>query len=93
LKQIRWSSAAANDLEGCYEYLLVRHPSLLPATIQKLYDAALSLKTFPLRGRAGAAPDTRELVMAPLPYIIPYRVTSDLVIILRILHTSRQRLS
>jgi toxin ParE1/3/4 len=88
---VRWSSAAANDLEGYYEYLLAKHPSLLRSTVQKLYDATLSLKKFPLRGRTGAAPDTRELVMAPLPYIIQYRVTPDLVVILRILHTSRQR--
>jgi toxin ParE1/3/4 len=88
---VRWSSAAANDLEGCYEYLLARHPSFLRSTVEKRYDAALSLKKFPLRGRIGAAPDTRELVMAPLPYIIQYRVTPDFVIILRILHTSRQR--
>jgi toxin ParE1/3/4 len=91
VRRIRWSPAAASDLEGCYEHLLEKHPLLLQPTIQKLYDAALSLKRFPMRGQVGAAPGTRELVMAPMPYVVVYRVTLDAVIIVRIVHASRQR--
>lgn len=36
-------------------------------------------------------PDVRELVLAPLPYILIYSVTSDAINILRFLHTSRDR--
>ena len=36
-------------------------------------------------------PDTRELVMAPLPYLIVYKVRPEAVYILRILHTSMDR--
>jgi toxin ParE1/3/4 len=62
------------------------HPSLAQATINRLYDAAQSLKQFPNRGRIGQAEGTRELVTAPLPYIIVYRADSDFVHIFRVVH-------
>jgi plasmid stabilization system protein ParE len=89
--RICWSPAAANDLEGCYEFLIEKHPGLAVERTQKLYRAAISLNRFPFRGRTGATPETRELAMSPLPYIFLYSVTPEVVNILRILHTSRQR--
>jgi toxin ParE1/3/4 len=86
LKQIRWAPAAADDLEAIREYLREHHPSLAQSTVQRLYNAARSLKQFPNRGRVGRAQDTRELVAAPLPYIIVYRVDSDFVHIFRVIH-------
>ena len=41
---------------------------------------------FPNRGRTGRIAGTRELVFGPLPYIAVYRVTEDIVEILRIYH-------
>lgn len=57
--------------------------------MRKLYDAARSLKLFPKRGRLGREAGTRELVIAPLPYIIVYRVSEYGVEIARIVHTSQ----
>ena len=46
--------------------------------------------TFPNRGRAGKKEGTRELVMAPLPYIVVYTVREDVVYVVRILHGAQQ---
>lgn len=59
-------------------------------TIRRLYDAAYSLKTSTNRGRIGKLGNTRELVMAPLPYVIVYAVEAELVHVLRVLHTSQE---
>jgi plasmid stabilization system protein ParE len=56
---------------------------------RKLYDAARSLKTSPLRGRVGRQEGTRELVPLPLPYIIADRVKDAAVEILHIHHSAR----
>jgi toxin ParE1/3/4 len=72
LRRIRWS-AATDDLEAIYNYLREHHPSLVQSTIRRLYDGAHSLKKLPNRGRAGQREGTRELVMAPMPYIIVQR--------------------
>jgi toxin ParE1/3/4 len=44
------------------------------------------LKRFRDRGRPGQAENTRELVTAPSPYIIVYRVDPDFVHIFRVIH-------
>jgi plasmid stabilization system protein ParE len=49
----------------------------------------MPLQDFPLSGRAGHVPGTRELVVPGLPYIIIYRTTKTAVEILRVFHTSQ----
>lgn len=88
MRRIRWATQAADDLNGIAEYLREHHPSYLPSTIEKLYNAARSLKQFPNRGRSGKLAGTCELVLTPLPYIVVYSVEPELVNILRIMHTS-----
>jgi addiction module RelE/StbE family toxin len=88
LRRIRWAPAAANDLEGIRNFLEEHHPSFTQSTIRRLYNAARSLKQFPHRGRIGQKEGTRELVILPLPYVIVYRVDSNILHILRLMHTS-----
>ena len=81
--------AAADDLEEISNYLYLHHPSFAASTVLRLYDAAKSLKTFPYTGRVGKKNGTRELVLAPLPYLLIYAVDADSVHILRFMHTSQ----
>jgi plasmid stabilization system protein ParE len=62
----------------------------MEGTVRKLYDSACSLKRMPNRGRLGQKEGTRELIMAPLPYIIVYGVDADMVHIFRILHAAEE---
>jgi toxin ParE1/3/4 len=89
--RIRWAPAAADDLRVISDYLRENHYSFAQSTIRKLYLAAGSLKKFPRRGRIGQVANTRELVTAPLPYIIVYAVNSDFVHILRVIHGAEDR--
>ncbi|MGD0832096.1 MAG: type II toxin-antitoxin system RelE/ParE family toxin [Terracidiphilus sp.] len=93
MRRLRWSRAAADDLEGIANFLWLHHPSFAGSTIQRLYDATKLLKTFPYTGRIGAKSGTRELVLAPLPYIMIYAVDDHSVHILRFLHASQNRRS
>jgi addiction module RelE/StbE family toxin len=91
LRRIRGAPAAADDLEGIRHYLSEHHPSLMQSTIRKLYDASRSLRQFPHRGRIGKKEGTRELVMAPMPYVIVYGVEPQIIHVFRVLHTSQDR--
>jgi len=75
-------------LEQISNYLKEHYSSLAHATALKLYNGAQSLRKFPRRGRIGQLAGTRELVMAPLPYIIVYRVEGQTVQIARVVHSS-----
>jgi toxin ParE1/3/4 len=88
LRRIRWAPAAADDLQSIHGYLKEHHPSFANSTVRKLYAAARSLKRLPYRGRVGHLDHTRELVMAPLPYLIVYGVEPDVIHIFRVIHTS-----
>jgi toxin ParE1/3/4 len=59
--------------------------------MRKLFDAVVSLKESPHRGRAGREDGTRELLFSPLPHIAVYRVKEQSVEILRIYHTAQDR--
>jgi toxin ParE1/3/4 len=58
--------------------------------VRSLYDAISALKSFPNRGRPGKKPGTRELVVRPLPYILVYQVSGDVVYVARILHGAQK---
>ena len=87
--RIRWTPAAAADLEEISNYLKDKHPSYREPTILKLYDGIRSLKEFPKRGRPGREQGTRELVFSPLPYVVAYRIRERSVEVLRIFHAAR----
>lgn len=84
--QLRWTTVAADDLEGIAEYLFEKSPQNAAQLIRKVYEAPSNLRTYPNLGRPGKKDGTRELVIAPLPYIIVYQIVGDIVYILRILH-------
>jgi len=87
--RIRWTPAAASDLEEISNYLKLHHPSYWHPTIVRLYENIGLLKQFPNQGRPGREPGTRELIFAPLPYVAIYRVREEAVEVLRILHSAR----
>ncbi len=87
--QVRWTSAAADDLENIANYLFEKTPQNAARLIREIYDAPSTLKSFPNRGRAGKKEGTRELVMPALPYVIVYQLRGDTVHIVRILHRSQ----
>jgi len=90
--QVRWTSAAAEDLESIANYLFEKTPESAARLIREIYNVPSTLKSSPKRGRVGKKEGTRELLMPSLPYVIVYQVmgdTVDTVHIVRILHSSQ----
>ncbi len=89
--RIRWTPAAAADLQQISDYLKDHHPHYRRATMRKLYEVIRSLKAMPHRGRPGREEGTRELVFPPLPYVAIYRVKEQSIEVLRIYHGAQSR--
>ena len=89
--RIRWTLAAASDLEPIKDYLTENHPQFAQSTVLELYETVRSLKTSPHRGRVGREQGTRELVFTRLPYIVAYRVKDQSVEVLHIFHSAQNR--
>ena len=89
--RIRWTPAAAEDLQRISDYLKEHHPNYRQATIRKVYAATKSLKEWPHCGRLGREEGTRELMFPPLPYLAVYRVKEQDIEVLRIYHGAQER--
>ena len=89
--RIRWTPAAAADLQSISDYLKEHHPHSLEATVRKVYGAIQSLKEWPHLGRVGRENGTRELLFRPLPYVAVYRVSQQSIEVLRIYHGAQDR--
>lgn len=88
--KIRWLEDAIQDLEALHAY--VAHDNLTAANrvAKKLVESTNFLMEQPWMGRVGRVPNTRELIVSGLPYIIPYRVKNNVVEILRVFHSAMQ---
>jgi addiction module RelE/StbE family toxin len=89
--RLRWTPAAADDLEAIGDYLAEHLPAFSKSTIREIYQAILTLRSTPHRGRTGREEGTRELVLPRLPYIVVYRVNDNDVEILHIYHGAQHR--
>jgi addiction module RelE/StbE family toxin len=86
--KVRWSPAAADDLEHIVEHIRKENPDAAQRLAQDIYKRVGTLATFPNLGRPGRVYGTRELPVPPLPFIVVYRVLehADAVEIANILH-------
>jgi toxin ParE1/3/4 len=89
-KRIKWLRQALKNLAQAYDYVAAEHPDAAVQVVLKIQAAVLQLAEFPLLGRVGRVPKTRELVIAYTPYVLVYRVKGQAVEILRVLHTSKR---
>ena len=89
MTEIRWSPEAAGDLENIVSRIRRDNPEAARQVAEIIYNRCASLDNFPDRGRIGRIAGTSELVFAPLPYIVVYRVKPSTVEIVRIYHSAQ----
>jgi addiction module RelE/StbE family toxin len=89
--RIRWTAPAAEDLYRIIRYIRRDNPGAARDMAKAIYDGCHSLTRFPNRGRPGVEPGTRELVFAPLRYVVVYRVRESVIEIMRIWHGAQDR--
>jgi toxin ParE1/3/4 len=77
------------SLENITHHIADDNPEAATRTAQNIYEHIEELVTFPNRGRIGRREGTRELVLAPLPYIVVYRLKDSTIEILQIRHGAR----
>ena len=89
MTQVRWTPNAADDFATIIERICEDNPTAAQRVARTIYTTIADLRQFPYRGRKGLAPDTRELVFPPWPYIVVYEVIESHVNVLRIRHASK----
>ena len=88
--QVKWLRRALENLAAQVEYIEQDNPSAASHVFEQIVDAVHQLALHPSMGRPGRVPGTRELVIANTPFLVPYRVKGDTVIVLRVFHGARR---
>lgn len=89
MQTIRWADEAATDLVEILDYIEQRNATAAQNLHAAIVQSAENLPLMPYLFRPGRVPGTRELVVHP-NYIVVYQVGSDVIDILRILHSRQQ---
>jgi plasmid stabilization system protein ParE len=84
--QIIITKSAEDDLSSIVLYVTVQNPMAAERIYNDIKGNIFGLLEFPQKGRVGRIANTRELVMAGLPFIIVYSVNELAVTILAVFH-------
>jgi len=84
--RIVWTRKAVRHLTDIQTHIERDKPQAAPKVAAAIRKAVTCLAQYPHLGRPGRKAGTRELVIADTPYIVPYQVRDDHLIILAVLH-------
>ncbi|WP_105589040.1 type II toxin-antitoxin system RelE/ParE family toxin [Cronobacter sakazakii] len=86
---IQWTEEAKKDLFALISFVASDNPSAAQALLTRIEESILPAAYNPEMFREGRVPDTREIIAHP-NYIVVYKVTSEYLLVLSVLH-ARQR--
>ena len=84
--KLDWSARALADIKSIDAYISRHDPRAAERVFKAIQAAAQRLRTFPRSGPPGPLPGTRQIVVTGTPYLMPYRIEADRVVVLRVLH-------
>jgi toxin ParE1/3/4 len=88
---IEWTEQAIQQLDQARDYIALSNSEEVAARITTLIVTAIQqLSSFPMSGRSGRIPGTRELVISTTPFIAAYAIDRDRIVILALYHGAQQ---
>jgi toxin ParE1/3/4 len=88
--EVIWSRRAIADVASIERYVARHNPDAAARLVDRILSSVKVLTEFPLIGREGRAPNSRELVIADTSYIVAYRIHDERGIeILTVRHGAR----
>jgi toxin ParE1/3/4 len=88
---IEWTEQATCQLDQAHDYIALSNSEEVADRITTLIVTNIQqLGVFPMSGRSGRVPGTRELVISNTPFIAAYAIARDHIVILAIYHGAQQ---
>ena len=87
--KVRWTPEAEQDRLEVWNYIAADNPAAAARMDAVFGAAAARLARFPLIGRTGTIPGTRELIPHE-HYRLVYEIADQILWLLALVHTSRQ---
>jgi toxin ParE1/3/4 len=82
-----WTEQATQQLDQAHDYIALSSSKEVAARItMQIVTSVQQLPAFPMSGRAGRVPGTRELVISNTPFIAAYAIDKAGIVVLAIYH-------
>jgi toxin ParE1/3/4 len=88
---IEWTEQATRQLDQAHDYITLSNSEEVADRItMQIVTSVQQLATFPMSGRSGRVPATRELVISNTPFTAAYAIDQDRIVILAVYHGAQQ---
>lgn len=88
---LEWTEQATRQLDQAHDYIALSNSEEVAERIAtQIVTTIQQLTAFPMSGRSGRVPGTRELVISNTPFIAAYAIDHDRIVILAIYHGAQQ---
>ena len=88
---IEWTEQAIRHLDQVHDYITLSNSEEVAARVtMDIATCVQQLATFPMSGRPGRVPSTRELVIKNSPFVVAYTIEKERIVILAIYHGAQQ---
>jgi len=88
---IEWTEQATRQLDQAHDYIALSNSREVAARITtQIVTGIQQLAAFPMSGRPGRVPGTRELVISNTPFIVAYAIDQDRIVILAVYHGAQR---
>lgn len=88
---LRWTQLALKQLEEINDYISITNSDQIAGRIvERIQQSILQLEKFPISGRAGRVPGTREFVITGTPFLAAYQIEGGTLYILAIYHGAQR---
>ena len=89
--KVLFNEVARNDILRIHDYIHQRSPAAAARVVISIQLATNRLSSFPYSGRSGGVAETREVVVAQLPYIVVYRIMPEYIEVIAVFHAAENR--
>jgi toxin ParE1/3/4 len=84
---IKWTEQATQQLDHAHDYIALSNNKAVATRItMQIATGVQQLAAFPMSGKIGRVPGTRELVISNTPFIAAYAIDKADIVILAIYH-------
>jgi toxin ParE1/3/4 len=84
---IEWTEQATQQLDQAHDYIAFSNSKEVAARItMQIVTSVQQLAAFPISGRTGRVPGTRELVIPNTPFIAAYAIEKADIVVLAVYH-------